>query len=478
MGPASPAPPMDEQGTPQLRYLGGRGGALLPFALFLAGVATLGLSGAPDERGFWPVLLGALTLGLLLSRDRRAWADAFIAGTARPIVMIMVMAWMLAGVLASLMSASGFVPGLVWVARAAGVHGSGFTVASFLICCAVSTATGTSLGTLIVCLPLLYPAGVTLGADPAFLVGALLGGATFGDNISPVSDTTIASATTQDADIGGVVRSRMRYALPAAAVSILGFAVLGGGRGGEVASVPLPGGDPGGLPMLLAPALVLGLLLARRHLLEGLLLGNAAAVVLAVGLGRIAPADLIHVEAGAFVARGLILDGMERGLGISVFTILLLGLVETLAATGLVEDLLSVARRRARTAAGIEAWIFLAVSAAVMLTTHAVVAILTVGRFAREAGEASGVHRYRRANLLDVTVCTWPFLLPWFIPTILAASLTADTAAELGATHLRLGALTAGLHNLHSWALLAVVVLAVFAGYGRGGDRDAAPGRS
>ena len=65
-------------------------------------------------------------------------------------------------------------------------------------------------------MPLIYPAGVGSGVQPAVLVGAILGGATFGDNISPVSDTTIASATTQDADLGGVVRSRMRYALPAA----------------------------------------------------------------------------------------------------------------------------------------------------------------------------------------------------------------------------------------------------------------------
>ena len=53
-----------------LSFRGGTIGALAPFALFLIGVAWLGLSGAPDERGFWPVLLAALILGLLLVRDR------------------------------------------------------------------------------------------------------------------------------------------------------------------------------------------------------------------------------------------------------------------------------------------------------------------------------------------------------------------------------------------------------------------------
>ncbi len=98
-----------------------------------------------------------------------------------------------------------------WESTAAGSRSS-----SFLICCLVSTATGTSLGTMILCAPLLYPAAAGLGTDPVILMGAVIGGATFGDNISPVSDTTIASASTQGADIGGVVRSRLKYAFPAA----------------------------------------------------------------------------------------------------------------------------------------------------------------------------------------------------------------------------------------------------------------------
>lgn len=188
-----------EQGYAEpLRYRGGIAGTLAPFALFLAGVAWLALAGAPDERGFWPVLLAALTLGLLLARDRRRYADAVVAGMSRPVVLLMVLAWLLAGVLASLMNASGFVTSLVWAAERLGMGGAAWGMAAFLITALVSTATGTSLGTLLLCAPLLYPAGAALGTAPAVLMGAILGGATFGDNVSPVSDTTIASATTQE----------------------------------------------------------------------------------------------------------------------------------------------------------------------------------------------------------------------------------------------------------------------------------------
>lgn len=446
-----------------LGFRGGIAGALVPFGVFLAGVAWLGLSGAPDERGFWPVLLAALATGLLMARDRTAYAEAVLAGMSRPIVMLVVMAWMLAGVLGALVGASGFVEGLVAVAGASGVAGGGFVAAAFLVCAAVSTATGTSLGTMIICAPLLYPAGGLAGADPVMLIGAIMAGATFGDNVSPVSDTTIASASTQAADIGGVVRSRLKYALPAAAVAVAVYGLFGAGDVPGAAGAPAAGALKG-LWMGLAPGLVLALLFLHRHLLESLVAGCVAACGLGLALGLIRPSQLLFIDPDAFIARGLILDGMERGVGISIFTMLLMGLVGGLEASGVLDRLVSRARAVATTPARAEWSIFGAVTAAVFLTTHSVVAILAVGRLASETGRPAGISAYRRANILDITVCTYPFLLPFFVPTILAGSLTAS-GADFGVG--RVSPLDAGLANVHSWALLAVLLLALATGYGR-----------
>jgi len=96
-----------------LGFYAGLAGALAPFALFLCGVGWLGLSGAPDERGFWPILLAALVLGLVLAKDRTAYSETLIQGMSQPIVMIMIMAWLLAGVLGTLLQGSGFVESLI-----------------------------------------------------------------------------------------------------------------------------------------------------------------------------------------------------------------------------------------------------------------------------------------------------------------------------------------------------------------------------
>ena len=445
----------------RLSFRGGWLGAILPFIVFLAGVAWLGLSGAPDERGFWPFLIAGLACGLLLSRDRTAYAEAVLAGMSRPIVLLMVMAWLLAGVLASLLSASGLVDSLIWLSQRAGLTGGGYVVAAFLLCAVVSTATGTSLGTLLLCAPLVFPAGIDLGASPAVLIGAILGGATFGDNISPISDTTIASAMTQEADLGGVVVSRLRYAVPVAIVAMVVYGVLGGTPeegGSPVGAV----GSPQALPMILVPVVVIAILLAREHLLTGLMTGVVAAAGLALVLGLIQLDQLVSIDPERFGARGLVVEGIERGLGISVFTVLLAGLVAGIEGSGLVDLVVARLGRRARTERGAEGTIFASVSAAVLLTTHSVVAILTVGRLARRLGRRFGVRAYRRANILDVTVCTYPFLLPYMIPTILAASTTAGADGVP-----MVSAFDAGLHNFHSWGLLLVVLVAIVTGYGR-----------
>ena len=459
--------------NPTVEYRFGLAGALAPLAIFLAGVAWLGFAGAPDERGLWPVLLASIGLGLLLAKDRDAYGQAALGGMARRIVMVMVMAWVLAGVFSAVLRASGLVHSLIWAGGQAGLGGGGFVVGAFLVSVLFSTATGTSLGTILVCAPLLYPASGLLEADPAWTIGAVLAGATFGDNVSPVSDTTIASASSQDAEMGRVVRTRLRYALPAAAIAVI-VLLVAGGTGVEVertaeriaggAHPANLSGDPVALPMLLAPLLVFGALLRRRGLLESLFLGVAASILIALGFGLIAPSDLLFIDGDAFRARGLIVDGMDQAVGIVLFTLLLMAVLGGVEASGAVDRLLDWSDAKRPSARRTELRMFGLVSTAVLVTTHSVVAILAAGPAVRRLGEQHGIGRLRRANLLDTTVCTYPFLLPFFIPTVLAASATAS-GVDFGLAPT--SALAAGMRNPYSWALLGIVLFAILTGWGR-----------
>lgn len=460
--------------TPRLDFRGGLAGALAPFALFLTGVVALALAGAPDERGFWPVLLAALALGLVLARDRAAWSEVAIAAMGQPIVALMILAWMLSGVLGVLLTESGMVQSLVWLARQAHAGPVGFVAASFLTCVAVSTATGTSFGTILVAGPLLYPAGGPIGAHPAVLMGAILAGATWGDSISPVSDTTIASAGSQGTDIAGTVRSRLKYVVPAGAVALLASMALAAVRPGSVAAATLAdAGSSRALPLLLVPVVVVTLLVQKRHLLEGLFAGIALALALGLALGTLDAGKVVYIDRAAFGAKGLIIDGLGRGVGVSVFTLLLMGLVGTLQASGVLERLTAGLHGRAMAPRRTEGWIVAVMSVAVLLTTHSVVAMLSVGAIVRELGARAGIGAWRRANLLDMTACTWPFLLPYFLPTILASSASASGEAY-GMP--RVSPLAVGMMNTYAWALVLTIPLAIVTGFGRSEGPPPAPG--
>jgi len=332
-------------------------------------------------------------------------------------------------------------------------------------------STGSSFGTILICAPLLFPAGGILGAHLATLAGAILGGATFGDCIAPISDTTIASAVSQDADIIGTVRSRLKYVIPAACVAIIFYALSAGLRSSPVPkNVPELAGSPRGLPMLIVPVVIIVLLLKKRHLLHGLLAGLMVGVILGLGLGLLPWNSLIALDLENFTAQSFVIDGINRAVGISFFTILLMGLVSTLKASGLLSRLVEFSAKRSRTLRHTEAWISGAVGVAVLLTCHSIVAILTVGEYALEAGERIGLHRYRRANLLSLVVCTFPFMLPYFIPVILMAN-TTTAGMEYGIPPV--SPLQTGLHNFISWALLAMVLFAVISGFGRHSDEKA-----
>jgi Na+/H+ antiporter NhaC len=454
--------------SPSILFYGGMVGALIPFIVFLAGVMTIALSGAPDERGFWPVLILSLCLGLILARDRKNFCISVIEGMSQPIVMIMIMAWMLASIIGVLMSETGFVEALTWTASQLHLGGTAFVIASFLICCIVSVSTGSSFGTILICAPLLFPAGGILGAHLATLAGAILGGATFGDCIAPISDTTIASAVSQNADIIGTVRSRLKYVIPAAFVAVVFYALSAGLRSDPVqANIPELAGNPNGLPMLIVPFVIIVLLLKRRHLLHGLLAGLMAGVILGLILRLLPWNRLLALDLEQFSAQSFVIDGINRAVGISFFTILLMGLVAPLKASGLLNRLVDYSAKRSRSLRHTEAWISGAVGVAVLLTCHSIVAILTVGEYARETGEKVGLHRYRRSNLLSLVVCTFPFILPYFIPVILMAN-TTIAGMKYGIPPV--SPLQTGLHNFISWAILAMVLFAVISGFGRHSD--------
>lgn len=139
--------------------------------------------------------------------------------------MVPIVCWIFAGVFSRVLRESGLAESIAGVAGSLGVGVIPFLLLTFIASAVFATASGTGFGTIAACMAVLYPAGLAIGVHPGLLAGAIVSGAAFGDNLAPVSDTTISSATSQGVDVPGVVRSRLKYALAAAALTMLLLAI-------------------------------------------------------------------------------------------------------------------------------------------------------------------------------------------------------------------------------------------------------------
>lgn len=204
---------------------------------------------------------------------------------------------------------------------------------AFLTCVLISTSCGTSTGSVAAVAPVLLPLAHGLGINMGLMCGAIISGAIFGDNLAPISDTTISSALTQEADISQVVRTRFPYAAISGAVAAVLFAVVGLTQDANIpADLELDGSTAKSLFLLVLPVLMVILMRKGWDLMSTLILCNLSGIVLNLVLGTIAPAKM-------FANDGPIVAGMSGMMTLVLYVTLLFQLLEILNSSGAFDGL-------------------------------------------------------------------------------------------------------------------------------------------
>ena len=358
-----------------------------------------------------------------------------------------------------------------------GLKGGAFVAFSFIATCLLSTSTGTSIGTLFTGFPILYPSGILLGANPVMLAGAILSGAIFGDNVAPISDTTIASASSQAytrkkgcADIGGVVASRMKYALVAGALAVVCFALFGGsGSTSEQAAELLSQySDPKGLIMLIPVVILLTIAVKTQNIFVASTWGIISGSIIGIISGTLVPGDVISMQDGAL--SGFCIDGIKNMLGTVGYLYAVAGVIGVLNESGTMEKIIEklVNSKLNKTVVGSE----IIMGIGIMLTSICLgsangPAIIMFGPIADEIGKSKGLHPYRRANLLDGFASTLPVIIPVTSSFIfIAVSCVESAAAEYDFISV-ISPVSIAISTLHCIFLFVVFCMAVFTGWGR-----------
>lgn len=459
----------DASTLPLLRMYGGTWVGLVPLGIFVAVMVWLSIAGRASTDAFWAAGWLAIAGGLLLARDRRHYAEAIIRGLRDRTGIVIVVAFVLAGVFGQLLNAGGLVDGLLWLGREIGVEGTAFVLLTFAMAMVFSVGVGTSLGAVVALAPVFYPVGVFLGADPAMVAVALVAGGAFGDNLAPISDTTIVSAFTQEADMGQVVRSRLPLSVTAAAIAAVALVVVGFFRdGGEVADASRVTFEvePIGLLMFVPIAVVVAIALTGRTIVESLVGGSLVAIAVGVATGQMTFGTVFHVPEKSGDSTGVIQDGIAGVTGAVIFVLLILGVARVLIETGVTERMLAWMQHRvANTVRQAElTMIASSILMSVPLSTNASAMLVVGPTIVKPLGARFGLSPARKANLMDCAVCTVFYVLPWHN---IVLGWYAAVVAAAAPYDLPTPPITAALANPYSWALLAVLLVSAVTGWNR-----------
>ncbi|MDV7105855.1 Na+/H+ antiporter NhaC family protein [Vibrio sp. TH_r3] len=385
------------------------------------------------------VLAGAAFIGLMLTSlvasNRTAYWDSVLKGIASKESVTIFLLLLLIGMFSQMIKVSGLSNGLIWFAQSFEFSSGGFVAFSFIAVCIVATATGSSIGTMFAAFPVFYQTGIALGVDEAVLAGAIASGCIFGDNLAPISDTTIASASTQivkktgqSADIGGVVRSRFKYAAVAAVLTTILYLVIAPETTLTYTSEALEF-SPYNLLMLI-PVIVL---LVVSKLTHNIFIATSVALVFGCVLGLVTGifdgSQLFHSDGSlGNHASGFLADGIKGMMGTAILVVSIFGIMGVIKNAGIIESLTKtlMSSSLCKTPKGFEIVSAIVINIVTMLFGGVTSAtILSVGPIINEAGQQLNIHPYRRANLLDGFSNSLALVIPFFsVFVFIAAALS------------------------------------------------------
>ncbi|MEZ6061293.1 MAG: Na+/H+ antiporter NhaC family protein [Planctomycetaceae bacterium] len=466
---------MSDSTTPDIteadvHFRGGAVASVVPMAVFLIATIALVVHGAPHVEGMILAAMLGISCGMCFAKNLAVYSEQSFALMANRVATVAVVCWLWAGAFSGIMADSGMVQAIVWIGEKLNLSGGILVAAVFVSAALFATSVGTGMGTIVGFTAVMYPAGVFLGANPAALIGAIISGAAFGDNVAPISDTTIVSAATQEADVGGVVRSRLKYVLIAAAVATVLFAVIGGGGTSQSAEVSQEilkkNSDPKGLPMLIPSVVVFVIAISGGHFLGALTVGIFLAAVIGPMTGVFEFERIFAINSQGEVTGSAVRGAMSL-VPTAILTLLLVTAIGLMRVGGFLDLLM---KKLQSLIAGSLRNAELAILALISFTNVCVsvntVAMITAGPLANVIRKNAGIHPYRSANLLDTVSCSFPYLLPY------ATSVVAAVAIQKQVTELYPEVPVVEWseflpYAFYNHALLPLMVLSILTGFGR-----------
>ena len=351
-----------------------------------------------------------------ISRSLQERIAIFSDGASDKNIMYMIWIFILAGIFAATAKSMGAIDATVqFTMRFVPIE---FLPAGiFVAACFVSLSIGTSVGTIVALTPVVTGLAAQMGTDTAQMVAIVVGGAFFGDNLSFISDTTIAATMTQGCNMKDKFRTNLLIVLPAALLSLglyLFIGLSGGVDGVDAASAAEWYKT---IPYLLVLICAIG----GMNVLVVLVLGIVATLIIGLGCGSLSGV-LFCEESG----RGVLSMGE-----LIIITLLAGGLMNMVKQSGGFEFITRAITNRISGKRGAEAAIAGLTVLTDICTANNTIAIITVGPIARDLSERYGVSPRKSASLMDTASCFAQGALPYGAQVLMASGLAGVSPLEI-----------------------------------------------
>ena len=353
------------------------------------------------------VIASLYAMFLLKGRSIKERIDIFARGAAQSDVMYMIWIFCLAGVFAASAKAMGAIDATVALTLAL-VPSQFIPLGIFVATCFISVSIGTSVGTIVALTPVVSAMAPELNLSLPWLLAIVVGGAFFGDNLSFISDTTIAATQTQHCKMSDKFRTNLAIVLPAALVTMLLYII--GNNATPVAAVSMQ--DIVWI-RLLPYLLVIALALCGMNVLLVLLIGIFSTDLIAFFEGGFSPLDM-------FVSAGEGLKGMYE---LILVTLMAAGMMNIIKELGGFDYLIRLLSLRVKGKRAAEAVISLMTVLVNICTANNTIAILTTGSIAREMSLRYGLSPRKVASLMDTSSCFAQGILPYGAQLLMASAL-------------------------------------------------------
>lgn len=344
----------------------------------------------------------AITRGLKL--DQRVYQ--FSVGASNKNIMLMIWIFILAGAFAQSAKEMGAIDATVNLTLHI-LPDNLLLAGIFIASCFISLSIGTSVGTIVALTPVATGLALKTGIDLPFMVAIVVGGSFFGDNLSFISDTTIASTKTQGCVMRDKFRVNSMIVVPAALIVLIIYIVQG-------LSITAPPQVQEIEWLKVIPYLVvLGTAIAGINVMIVLLLGIISTAIIGLATGSF----------GLFDWFGAIGNGIT-GMGeLIIITLLAGGMLETIRYNGGIDFIIKKLTRHVNSKRGAELSIAALVSIANLCTANNTIAIITTGPIAKDIAKRFHLDRRKTASILDTFSCLIQGIIPYGAQMLIAAGL-------------------------------------------------------